>query len=239
MLLIFVGVNQGQSTNNAHDSLLLMAKLEFEKENYSGALKILETTLSQLNKAQNQDIHLYMGLSYVAIGSYAEAHEHLRIVLKLDPDFSLMSTLATPAAIKTFNAVKKEIARESAVCACFIPGIGQMLKGEDRKGKMIMLGSAMSFVSSIGLWMRTEGLRSDYLSLAPDEIDKMDEFYNGYNRWYKASLISSSIFGIIYLYSFFDAMFANTKVRIVSNSTNGFYHQLQEKEFKMGYHIGF
>uniref|UniRef100_A0A7V3VTS5 PKD domain-containing protein n=1 Tax=candidate division WOR-3 bacterium TaxID=2052148 RepID=A0A7V3VTS5_UNCW3 len=67
-----------------------------------------------------------------------------------------------------------------------------MLKGEDKKGKLIMLGSGFSFVASALLWLERDELHNSYLSLGPDSTEYMDKYYNSYNKYYKLSTSSST-----------------------------------------------
>lgn len=237
--LVALCISFAEMIDNIPDNLLNRAISEFNKGNYRNVLFTLEDSLIQIPGEQKYIAHLYIGLSYAYLEDNEGAKDNFKKVLKINPSFKLVSDVVTPKVIDLFAIAKKEIANESAFCSCFIPGIGQMLKGEEKKGKFIMLSASVSLAGSIYSWLITTNRHTDYLSLGPDDTDKMDEYYNKYNSWYKISLTSSFIFATIYIYSFLDALLINNEIKIRSNSTPYDNFMKDKKDFKLAYHINF
>ncbi|MEO0215818.1 MAG: hypothetical protein ABIL14_02240 [candidate division WOR-3 bacterium] len=203
------------------ESLLNQAQQDYEKGEYTKVISTLEGELNQFKGDDRVVAHKYLGLSYLALGDNASAKDHFKLLLKMNPKFLFDTTIIKgPGIVKAINEARKEIAREAAFCSCFIPGSGQMIKGEDMKGRIIMLGSGISLAGALYLWTITNNKHEQYLSLGPDDQERMDEYYDVYNRWYHRALLGSTLFIGIYLYNFIDAMFANTEVRIASNCNN-------------------
>ena len=126
------------------------------------------------------------------------------------------------------------------MCSCFIPGWGQMLKGEDAKARMIMVTSGVTFLSSTISWVITQSKYNDYIDLGPDEIDRMDEVYRTYNRWYRTSLVASAIFLGIYAYSIYDAMFAGTTTKSSApESKKGLSYTFNNECISINYTVSF
>ncbi len=236
-MLFFINFIIVQYTDSIPDDLLKRVNIEYEKRNYVQVIEMLEDTIEHFDRRQKSTAYLYIGLGYSVLGFSGLATESFKKLLKINPAFKLDPAMAAPLVVYQFNAAKKEIASESAVCSCFIPGTGQMLKGEDRKGKIIMSGAAASFVFSVYSWTITDDKHNQYLSLGPGDTTKMDEYYNVYNRWYKISVTSSCVFGLIYIYSFLDAMMLNNKIGLTTDSKYRFW--FDGNYFRLGYTIKF
>ena len=215
------------------------AKEYYQTENYTGTIKTLENALPELNETEKMEAHKYLGYSYAKINDKILAKEHFKALLKLNPKFKLNKEDADSTVIKILNDVKKEIAQESAMCSCFIPGAGQLIKGDEKKGKLIMLGASLSLVSSIYFWAETENKKNDYLKLGPDSIEYMDDYYNIYNRWYHISLLSSSVFTGFYLYSILDALHIDKEVDIANEGSRSLNFIPEMHSVKIEYRIKF
>ncbi len=238
IILVIFGILKAQvSTSEEINNLLNQAVLHYQQGEWAKTIMILEDALPRFDNEDRIDAHKYLGMSYARLNDNISSKEHFKTLLKLNPKFTLKSEDADLSIIGIINEAKKEIAYESAFCSCFIPGIGQMIKGEDKKGKLIMLGSGLSLASSVLLWLETEDRHNDYLSLGPDSIQYMDEYYNNYNKYYRISLCSSGVFLGIYLFGILDAMLGNT--RIVISDRHSLYINPDLMSLKFGYQIKF
>ncbi len=239
-LLIFQTL-QAQSLDliDENKNLIDQAKGYYQEKEYRIVIQTLGNILPQLDKTSKIDAHKYLGFSYVRMNDKISAKEHFKILLKLNPDFTLDPADADSSIIAMLNAVKKEIAQESAICSCFIPGSGQLLKGEEKKGKLLMLGTSLSLVSSTLAWVETYNRQIHYLGLGPDSVEYMDKYYNDYNKFFKISIASTSVFAGIYIYCILDALFANTEIKVLDNRTKSLYFTPEPKSTKIGYKITF
>ena len=152
----------------------------------------------------------------------------------------LDSETVKPEILKVFELAKEERAHEAAMCSCFIPGWGQMLKGDDAKGRVIMIASGITLFATTMSWIITQTKYNDYASLGPDDVNRMDELYETYNRWYRTSLFTSTIFLSIYVYSICDAMFTKTKPQSpTAKSKEGFSCILDNERISINYTLSF
>ncbi len=238
LLLFNILQAQHQDMIDENKSPIEQAKDFYQEKEYTTVIKTLENSLPQLDRADKIAAHKYLGFSYAKINDRVSAKEHFKILLKLNPNFTIDAKDMDSVIIKILNDAKKEIAQESAVCSCFIPGTGQLIKGEERKGKLIMLCTGLSVASSVLLWLETESKQRDYLSLGPDSVEYMDRYYNNYNKSFRISVFSSAISAGIYIYSILDALFGNTKVKITQDP-GSFYLSPGNESIKVEYRIDF
>lgn len=239
--LIFCDLVNAQSKDlfDENRNLIDEAKNYYQKKEYVNVIKMLENILPQIDKSNETEVHKFLGFSYAMMNDKISARVHFKILLKLNPTFALKAQDAEPSIIEILNEVKKEIAHESALCSCFIPGIGQLLKGEEQKGKLLMLGASVSFVSTVLFWLETANKQQKYLSLGPDRIEYMDEYYNEYNKWFRISISSSSVFIGFYLFSIWDAYFTNTSIKVINDDINSSGFILKDDLIKIGYKFRF
>ena len=149
---------------------------------------------------------------YVPIGDKESSKDHFKRVFRICPKYSPNPDTMLPEVIEILRRAKAERAHEAAMCSCFIPGMGQMIKGDDTKGRIILVAGTATFATTLASWIITLDKRYDYLALGPSETEKMDNAYNTYNTWQRTSIVSSVLFLGIYFYSIYDAMFTNTSI---------------------------
>ncbi len=204
----------GQSTeNSAHEQILAIAKEHYDNGAYAQAITQLETILPYLEGETIIDAHVLLAFNYVAVGDQASAIEHFKNALTLDPELDLDQYETTPEIMAVYKEAAQEQAYEYAGCSCFIPGIGQILKGDYAKGRAIIAASAVTLAGTMVSWSVADGKRSTYLSLGPDDLDEIEEAYNDYNRWRKITIVSAAAFLSVYVYSIIDAMISRTSSR--------------------------
>ncbi|MEO0137666.1 MAG: hypothetical protein ABIL39_10605 [candidate division WOR-3 bacterium] len=218
VFIYYIAYGQSNILIEENANLIDQAKNYYQNKEYTIVIKTLESILPQIDELNKIEAHKYLGFSYAKINDRISAKEHLKTLLKLNPQFSFKAQEVDSSIIEILNEAKREIAHEAAMCSCFIPGVGQVLKGEERKGKLLMLGSSLSFVSTVILWLETENRQQRYLGLGPDSVEYMDEYYSEYNKWFRISVSSSAIFIGFYLFSIWDAYFSNTQVKIVNET---------------------
>ena len=172
---------------------------------YAKSIKTLDSILSDCDENMRVEINKYLAFNYIAIGDEPTAIVHFKKALGLDPNLELDESTSPAKAISVFKAAKKELAHESGGCSCFIPGIGQFMKGDDTKARVIIAASSLSLATAIVTWAGADSKHNHYLSLGPDEIDEIERAYDDYNRWRKASIIAATTFVGIYVYSILDA----------------------------------
>jgi tetratricopeptide (TPR) repeat protein len=236
LLCIFIlcsGVLAQNSKENLYQKIIEQATKDYVEGQYQAVISSLEYASPQLAESVKPEAQKYLALSYAAIGNISAAKEHLRIALRLDPKMALDTAAVSPGIFELFYQVKKDMAREGAVCSCFIPGWGQMAKGETRKGCLVLGGSIATVVTSALLWLVAEDRHNDYLALGHDDLAQMDAYYASYDRWYKAALLSSTVCAGFYVYGFYDALSVSR-----SGSTDQ-YNDLDSKRIQVGYYMDF
>lgn len=204
--LFLLNMALSQTTDESLDAVLDVAKQYYKNGAYTDAIDTFESILVQLQDSARIEAHKYLAFSLIAIGDYETAHENFKKALKLAPRLKLDQANTSPQILNIFRKAKQERAFESAMCSCFIPGIGQVLKGEETKGKIVIAVSGLTFAAVMFSWFVADTKHDFYSDLGPDDIDIMDHAYHDYNRWYKTSILFSALFTSVYVYSIIDAM---------------------------------
>jgi len=216
------------------------AQYDYNSGEYIKTINKLEGMLEHLESTEMVEGYKYLAFCYVNIGDETTARDYFKKALKIVPKLRLNTSAISPAILRVFRQAQKERAHEAAMCSCFIPGWGQMLKGEDAKARKIMVASGVTLLASTISWIVTQSKYDNYIDLGPADINKMDDVYKEYNQWYKTSLVASAIFLGIYTYSICDAMFAGTKMESSnSESRNGFSYVVDNRSIGISYTLGF
>lgn len=233
-LFVFFTSAIAQNTNDdLSKKVIEQVAVYYAGGEYRAVINSLEYTLPQLNESAKPEAHKYLALSYAALGNIPTAREHFRTALSLNAKMILDTAMVSPDIMELVWQVKKDISREGAMCSCFIPGWGQMAKGETRKGCIVLGGSVATVVTSVLLWFIAEDRHDDYLALGYDDQARMDSYYHAYDRWYKAALLSSTVFAGIYVYGFYDALSVN------KTSITDQFDDIKSKRVRIGYKIKF
>ncbi|UCF71081.1 MAG: hypothetical protein JSW49_02055 [candidate division WOR-3 bacterium] len=237
-LLSHLCLAQATDVHSPLDTLQI-AKAHYASGAYSRSVTMLETALPYLSGNQLIEAHVFLAFDYVAIGDDASAIEHFKNALTKDPNLQLDGYAPTPDILTVFEDARKEKAYESAGCSCFIPGIGQIFKGDKSKGRVIIAASVLTLAGTLVSWSIADSKHTAYLSLGPDNLDQMDDVYNDYNRWRKITILSGAAFVGIYVYSIFDAMLSLKKTKTkTSNLQTGFHFKCDGNHTQIGYAIG-
>ena len=211
----------------------------YETRAYTKSIKALDSILHECDEISKFEVNKYLAFNYVAIGDEATAMTHFKKVLSLFPEFELTEDITSPDIHRVFEDARRELAHESGGCSCFIPGIGQFMKGEDNKGRAIIAASGFTLTTAIISWAIADGKHNYYLSLGPEDIDDIESAYNDYNRWRKTSIISASAFVGIYIYSIFDAILSRKQNHDNGKNDNtGFKIDSNVESIKISYKIG-
>ncbi len=198
-------------------------KDKYENKKYLEVITILKPVVPELKKTDKSKAYEYLAYSYTNLGDEKQAVEAFKRLLRLCPKFEPSAVCNSPSVKKIYQKAKTEGAHEAGACSCFIPGMGQLLKGEERKGKIIIFTAGTSFISSIILWLITFDKRDKYLKAEPDNIKEIEQRYQTYKYWFNGAILSSTIFIGTYIYSIYDAWSSKT-VRL---------HKTKHPEFKI------
>ena len=169
-------------------------------------------------------IHLYLGSSKFAQGFRTEAREQFVAALSLNPDLELDSAFFSPKIIQLFQEIKSEktlladkqesnsvryiIQPDPRVNAAWrsllLPGWGQLYKSENKKGKILILFSAVTATSvAVSHWKMRQAHDNYLAAKIPVQIE---DNYISYKNWYRTrnSLILLGFAN--WTYSYFDAL---------------------------------
>ncbi len=220
--------------------------------------------LKQLNQNEQVEAYKYLAFSYVAFGDREKAKEQFKRALDLDPKLELDPATVSPKIIKVFEEAKAEmvtiqpppapvqqpvtkptkpIEKPSQMSttgalarSCCLPGWGQMYKGENSKGKKLMIATAITLPTCLIATSIQEVKHQKYLDIEPGNEDEMDRAYREYRTWYNIAAISWLGFIGVYAYNIYDVVSTKSVVKSSMNSRDkGFYCQLTNKYFQIGY----
>ncbi|UCD06523.1 MAG: hypothetical protein JSV98_04645 [candidate division WOR-3 bacterium] len=224
------------SEHDGQELVLASAREHYENGAYARAITQLETIFPYLEGESIIDAHILLAFNYVAIGDEASAVAHFKGALTQNPELNLDEYDTTPEIRAVFKEAAQEQAYEFAGCSCFIPGIGQILKGDYTKGRVIIAASAVTLAGSLVSLSIADGKRTTYLSLGPDDLDRIEEAYDDYNRWRKITILSATAFLGVYVYSIVDAMISRTSAkRKEINQRSGIKFNVDSKSMGVSY----
>jgi hypothetical protein len=230
----FSEANRREPCNDA----LNMAIDYYESRAYTKSIKALDSILHECDEISKFEVNKYLAFNYVAIGDEPLAIVHFKRALSLHPQYEIAEDITSPDIHRVFEDARKELAHESGGCSCFIPGIGQFMKGEDNKGRAIIAASGVTLTTAIITWAVADSKHNHYLSLGPEDIDDMDRAYEDYNRWHKASIVTATTFVAIYMYSIFDAILTRKPNNHVNDKNPGFNIDSDGESVEISYRIG-
>lgn len=266
-ILIMLNVSIAQQVpENSLDRMLVRAKTFYNNGEYEHAISELVKALQylkQLEKGDQVEAYKYLGFSYVAFGDKTKAKEQFKKALVLEPNLTLDPAIVSPKIIKIFEeakaelptvpittpvveptkppVAKQEVSTSGAMMrSCCIPGWGQMYKGQDSKGKRMMIAAGVTFGASIISWVLQEAAHTKYLDIGPGNIHEMDDAYKRYKFWYSTAVFTSLTFLGVYLYNIYDVIF--TKPATGSSMINldkGIYCTVDKNRFQIGYNVSF
>lgn len=222
--------------SDGYEQVLEIAREDYRNQAYANSIGQLETILPYLKGSELVDAHIFLAFNYVRLGDTTTAVEHFKDALTTDPKLQLKPYDPSPEIVIVYEQAKQEKAHELAGCSCFIPGIGQILRGDTESGGVIIAASTISLAGTLLSWSIADGKRSNYLSIGPADLDRIEEAYDEYNRWRKITVISATVFVGIYLYSIVDAMIVRSDSKL-SNAEDetGMILELNGDQVNIGY----
>jgi tetratricopeptide (TPR) repeat protein len=217
-----------------------IAKELYEQGMYLKSMKVLKDLLLTKKDGITVEAHIYLAFNYIAIGDKSKAVEQFKRALDIEPMLLLDAYKITPEIKTTFEEAKKERRFEFACCSCFIPGFGQMMKGEVTKGRVFIAASAITLAGTLISWAITASKRNHYLSLGFNETGEIARAYEDYDRWHKITIVSGATFLCIYIYGAIDAALAKASAddRRTANQ-GGIYLKPQRESISIGYSAKF
>lgn len=198
---------------------------EYELAHYDRAITLAKETLalSQLTLDEEVRTRELMAFSYVALGFNDEAQKEFRTILKVKPEFDLVPAFTSPKIVSVFGPVKERAEREKQVQArpfdyrraamrsALFPGLGQVYKGEKKKGYVIAGSEVVLLSATLYSHLKYRATHGQYLkSVEPAEIEKN---YGAYNDWYRARLAFAGAAAAVWVYSHLDAALTTAPVK--------------------------
>ncbi len=225
--------------------------------------------LKQLNKNEQVEAYKYLAFSYVAFGDRERAKEQFKKALSLDPNLELDPATVSPKIIKVFEEAKAETVitppqppqvqpqpikpakpeiqprkpstTGALMRSCCLPGWGQIYKGENSKGKRLLISAAIAFPTTLIASSITEVKHKKYLEVEPDNESEMDQAYREYRFWYNVSAFAWLTSISIYCYNIYDVLFTKpaTKSSMENNLNQILYCDLGIDNLRLGINFKF
>ncbi|MBT8401977.1 MAG: hypothetical protein KJO98_15995 [Rhodothermia bacterium] len=148
------------------------------------------------------DVHTVAGLILISRNDRSGARSHFAAALSLDPDLTLDPVFASPDVVDFFELVKRESASASsaqpppvryipvedpragaALRSMLIPGWGQMYKGQQTKGALMMGVWGLAATGTVASHFIRSNREDRYLA-ETDPLAVGDRF-DDFNRWHK------------------------------------------------------
>jgi len=212
----------------------------YHEGEYISALSVLQNNLYFFQGKTLFEAHKYLAFCYASINENNDAADHFRIVLRMNPRWKLDPLDSSPEIDRVLITTKGDMAKEAGMCSCFIPGIGQMMKGENNKSVLIMSSSGATFFISLVSWLITSDKHNNYLSVGPGDPSALKKAYHSYNSWYHTATISSAAFLGVYAYSVIDAFLFRTSYKSAQvMHHSGILYACEHTGWQLGYEIRF
>ena len=222
--------------SDGYEQVLEIAREDYRNKAYANSIGQLETILPYLEGHALVDAHVFLAFNYVGLGDTTTAVEHFKDALTTEPKLQLKPYDPSPEIVIVYEQAKQEKAHELAGCSCFIPGIGQILRGDTERGGVIIAASAISLASTLLSWSIADGKRTDYLSIGPADLYRVEEAYDEYNRWRKITVLSASVFAGIYLFSIVDALIVRNDPKLPdAEDETGMIFDFNGEQVNIGY----
>lgn len=204
------------------DRIVQEIKSEYESGNiYETEILALKALHSQEKYTSNNlfEIHKYLAFCYVALGKRESAVNEFLELLEIDSDYRFNPKLISPKIIEVFNIAleKYEKSRfephisaeaiqiKASMRSLIFPGLGQIHKGEKRKGYILIGAEALSMSALVFFHWQYEVSHDAYLdAVVPDDIENK---YERYNLYYKLRNFTAITAAAIYLYSYYDCVY--------------------------------
>lgn len=213
---------------------------DYYQGEYRKTVLRLENNIALYHDGALLEAHKYLAFSYARLGQGERAGKQFRMIFRLDPRWKMDPKDSAPEIDPILIATRKDIAQEAGMCSCFIPGIGQIMKGEQKKGLILLSGTSAALAVSIACWVVTDNRRQDYLAIGLNDTLRMNEAYGRYNNWYRLSLASTAVLLGVYIYGICDAFIPGSDYFSAQAShEQGFVWSLGRAGGRLGYEIRF
>lgn len=207
------------------DKDVAQAMQAFEQLDYQASKTLAEKILQSwqnYNVNELVEIHKILGVIHYTDGNVNEARSQFERALSLNTNAELDSVLISPKIISFYNEVKSQFSSTNSkpseiryvlirdtrpaatVRSFFLPGWGQLYKGQKKKGCFLATATGLSLLTWGTLYVMQEKAHDDYLNAAIPSV--IDEKYDRYNRLYKAQQISAIVTGFFWCYAVTDAL---------------------------------
>ncbi len=237
-----------------------------EYENAINQLENALQYLKQLNKNEQVEAYKYLAFSYVAFGDKEKAKEQFKKALTLDPKLELDPATVSPKIIKIFEESKAEMVPVTPVPqpvqppqtkplepvvkakslstsgallrSCCLPGWGQLYKGENSKGKTMIITAVILFPTTLITTSIQNVKHDDYLNIEPGKKDEMDRAYREYRIWYNISAICWLGYIGLYGYNIYDVLTSKPGIKSsMGENVRGLYCRFTKEDLQLGYNF--
>ena len=241
------------SQGPAQEQMVDEIALQFSSGNiYEAEIQALKALHSDIQFSDESlfEIHKYLAFCYVAYGQRDKAVKEFLEMLMLKPDHRFDPQIVSPKIIQVFETALTEFEKNkasipdiSAISASDIqlragikslafPGLGQIYKGEKRKGYILIACEAAAITGVAVSQIMLNESHDEYLKAANPQVIR--DRYKNYNYWYKARNFTAASAVIIYLYGFFDSIYFHTDIE-ESGFTILYDHQTNSVSFKINF----
>jgi len=223
LLLIQISISYGQIF---HEDISQI-RAAFQQLDYNTAKVKSEAVLQswqQYSVTELLEVHKILGIITYSEGNLSASQSQFEQALSLDQSTELDSVYVSPKIISFFNQLKVNFKQQAktpssvkfryivmpdprpkaALRSFVLPGWGQLYKGQQKKGVLLLTATGVSALSWMTFYILQEKSHNKYLDASnPDEIEKR---YQNYNQLYKNQLTFAYITGALWLYSLADAL---------------------------------
>ncbi len=188
--------------------------------------------------AQLTEIHKILALIYYSQNNTVEARKHFESALDLTPDLELDPLFISPKILNFFDQIKKERGQKlkqssnastevryvlvedrrpsAALRSMILPGWGQLYKGDNTKGKVLIALWSAGLIGSVATHLARQNAEDKYLSETDPE--KIQSRFNTFNTFHKIRNNLILFSAGVWIYSYIDAILKEVRPRKVEVS---------------------
>lgn len=196
------------STVRAQDELPSASSVRqaYEGLDFDRAMTLAERVIASAEDYAGEDlveVHTIAALVLMSRNEVSRARSHFASALSINPDLTLDPLLASPKVVEVFQEVKRATSASNvssadpsvryvrvfdprpaaAVRSMLVPGWGQMYKGQQRRGLVLMSVWGATTAGTIAAHVIRNSREDSYLS--ETEAGRIQDRFDSFNRWHK------------------------------------------------------
>ncbi|MFQ5709400.1 MAG: hypothetical protein ACE5HO_18230 [bacterium] len=230
-------------SQSREDNLLQEIQNAYTQLNYQEAEIKAKAVLENYNRfspKQLTEVHKILGIIYFSQNKVEAARQQFENALSLTPDFELDRLFVSPKIVAFFTQVKKQFRAEkdlggpskaqvryvliedsrpaATLRSMFLPGWGQLYKGDKTKGRILMALWGVGVAGSIIAHVARQNAEDRYL--AETNPARIESRFNTFSRLHKLRNNLLLFSAGVWVFSYLDAILRGKPQHVTASQSN-------------------